>query len=197
MHAPPPPSARRQRSGLVVGFAAVVWLAGVAAGFAVWDRYDATPGAQAEAAGEPGAAAWTLTLYAHPHCPCTRASLDELAELARALPPVVQVRVVFVRPAGAAPGWERTASWDAAAAIPGVEVTCDADGDAARAGAATSGHVVLTDAAGRVAFRGGLTRGRGRVGESAARRTILGVVAGEQADGEAPVYGCPLANEPR
>lgn len=192
MHAPLPPP-HRSRSGLLVGLAAVVWLAGVAAGFAAWDRYDATPGAQAAAAGEPGAAAWALTLYAHPHCPCTRASLDELAELARALPPDVAVRVVFVRPAGVEPGWERTASWDAAAAIPGVAVTCDA----ARAGAATSGHVVLTDATGRVAFRGGLTRGRGRVGESAARRTILEVVAGERPDGEAPVYGCPLANESR
>lgn len=195
MHAPSP--ARRSNSSRLVGAAAAVWLAGVAAGFAVWDRYDATPGTQAAAAGEPGAAPWTLTLYAHPHCPCTRASLGELAELARDLPPGVRVRVVFVRPAGAEPGWERAASWDAAAAIPGVAVTCDADGDAARAGAATSGHVVLTDAAGRVAFRGGLTRGRGRVGESAARRTILGVVAGERASGEAPVYGCPLANEPR
>ncbi len=175
----------------------MVWLAGVAAGFAAWDVYDATPGPQA-AADEPDAAAWTLTLYAHPHCPCTRASLGELAELARALPPDVSVRVAFVRPAGAPPGWERTASWDAAAAVPGVTVTCDVDGaEAARAGAATSGHAVLTDAAGRVAFRGGLTRGRGRVGESAARRTILGIVAGELLDGTAPVFGCSLANDSR
>lgn len=181
----------------LVALVAVAWLGAVGAGFAAWERYDATPGPRGpDAPGAPGAARWTLTLYAHPHCPCTRAALGELAELARLLPPDAAVAVAFVRPVGVEPGWELTPSWDAAAAIPGVAVRCDVEGsDAARAGAATSGHAVLTDATGRVAFRGGLTRGRGRVGESAARRTILGVVAGESSGGNAPVYGCPLGDE--
>jgi hypothetical protein len=186
-------------SGAVAG-AAVVWLAVVAAGFAAWGAYDSTPGPQAAGAAtaEPVGPAWTLTLYAHPHCPCTRASLAELAELARALPAGAEVRVAFVRPAGTAAGWERTAAWDVAAAIPGVRVRCDVEGvEAARAGATTSGHAVLADAAGRVAFRGGLTRGRGRAGESAGRRAVLEIVAGGMADGEAPVFGCPLAEESR
>ncbi|MBN9518040.1 RedB protein [bacterium] len=199
-HTPPPaPDPRPSWSGWIVGFAAAAWLAGVAAGFAAWDAYDATPDPQAAAGpGEPSVAPWTLTLYAHPHCPCMRAGLAELAELTRALPAGVAVHVAFVRPAGAQPGWERTAGWDAAAAIPGVTVRCDAGGeDAARVGVTASGCAVLADATGRVAFRGGLTRGRGRAGESAARRTILGIVAGELMDGEAPVFGCPLANDPR
>ena len=191
----PPPAWRPT----ITAAAALAWLATVAAGFAAWGAYDATPGPRADGvvAAEPAGPAWTLTLYAHPHCPCTRASLAELAELARALPPGAEVRVAFVRPAGTAAGWERTASWDEAAAIPGVRVRCDAGGaEAARAGATTSGHAVLADAAGRVAFRGGLTRGRGRAGESAGWRAVLEIVAGGMAEGEAPVFGCPLADRP-
>ncbi|HEX4612822.1 MAG TPA: hypothetical protein VH092_31800 [Urbifossiella sp.] len=203
MGSDPAPAARRpsRLAGAVVGAAAVVWLGGAAAGFAVWGGYDATPGPQAVGAAGPGDAAgspWALTVYAHPHCPCTRAGLAELAELARARPVGLDIRVVFVRPAGAEAGWERTASWDAAAAIPGVRVCCDPDGaEAGRAGAITSGHAVLADRAGRVAFRGGLARGRGRAGESAGRRAVLAIAAGEGAAAEAPVYGCPLVDDPR
>lgn len=170
-----------------------LWLAGVAGGFVAWEVYDATPGPQAAGAAPPAGPAWALTFYAHPHCPCSRAGLAELAELARAAPDL-DVTVVFVRPAGAEPGWERSAAWDA---VPGARVRCDADGaEAARAGAATSGHAVLTDPTGRVAFRGGLTRGRGRVGESPGRRAVLAILRGEQVANAAPVYGCPLADEP-
>jgi hypothetical protein len=195
-----PPATRPPPRSWVVGLGAVVWLGCVGAGFAAWDRYDATPGPQGTAAAAPIATAkpWTLTLYAHPHCPCTRAGLGELAELARFLPAATEIRVVFVLPRGVEAGWERTASWDAAAAIPGVAVVCDVGGaEAVRAGAATSGYAVLTDGSGRVAFRGGLTRGRGRVGESPGRRAILEVVAGGREVGEAPVFGCPLLDEPR
>lgn len=183
-----PHPARALPTVLLVG----LWLAGVAGGFAAWEVYDATPGRQAAGVTPTAGPAWALTFYAHPHCPCTRAGLAELAELARAVPEL-DVTVVFVRPAGAEPGWEHSAAWDA---VPGARVRCDADGtEAARAGAATSGHAVLTDAAGRVAFRGGLTRGRGRVGESPGRRAVLAILRGEETTGAAPVYGCPLMDE--
>lgn len=186
-----PPTSRALPTVLL----AVLWLGGVAGGFAAWERYDATPGPQAAGAAPPAGPAWTLTLYAHPHCPCTRASLAELAELARAAPGL-DVSVVFVRPEGAEPGWERSASWDAAAAVPGAHVRCDTDGsEAARIGAVTSGQAVLTDAAGRVAFRGGLTRARGRVGESPGRRVVLAILRGEETTDAAPVYGCPLTDK--
>jgi hypothetical protein len=169
-----------------------LWLGGVAGGFAAWEAYDAKPGQQAGGAAPPAGPAWTLTFYAHPHCPCTRAGLAELAELARDAPQL-DVTVVFVRPAGAEPGWERSAAWDA---VPGAHVRCDAGGaEAARVGALTSGQAVLTDHTGRVAFRGGLTRGRGRVGESPGRRAVLAILRGEEAPDAAPVYGCPLADE--
>src|SRR5581483_2344790 len=117
------------------------WFAAVAAGFVAWERYDTTPGEAraAEPTAVPPAGRWRLVMFAHPHCPCTRASLGELAELVGQTP--VEAEVVFVRPADCPDGWERTAAWEAAAAIPGVRVRCDVGGlEAMRAGAATSGH---------------------------------------------------------
>lgn len=178
-----------------IGVLAGAWLAAVAAGLWAWERYDATPGtagAATAAANEPARGHWQLTLFAHPHCPCSRAAIRELAEIARAEPRLA-VRVLFVRPAGAREGWERGDSWAAASAVGGAAVACDADGrEARRLGAETSGFAVLADPSGRGVFRGGLTQGRGRAGESAGRRAVLGWVRAGAGASAAPVYGCPL-----
>lgn len=201
VHEQPLPLSAHPRGEWAVGVVAAAWLLAVVAGFAAWEVYDTTPGPRGEgstAAGDPAGPPWTLTLYAHPHCPCVRATLAELADLARAGGDQLGVEVVFVRPEGVEPGWERTPAWDAAAAIPGARVGCDPDGaEATRAGAATSGHAVLADRTGRVAFRGGLTRARGRVGDSPGRRAVLEVVAGGGAAAECPVFGCPLLDGSR
>jgi hypothetical protein len=171
------------------------WLGLVAAGFAVWETYDSTPGAASAApAPAPPRGEWELVVFLHPHCPCSAATLDELAQLTADAPAGLGVRVAFVRPAGVAEGWERTATWETAAGLKGVRVECDRDGaEARRAGATTSGYAVLYDPAGRVAFRGGLTRARGRVGESTGRRAILSALAGQEPEARvAPVFGCSL-----
>jgi hypothetical protein len=175
---------------------AAVWLGAVVAGFAAWENYDAAPGdsPRPAAPATTGTGRWELVVFAHPHCPCTRASLAELADLLAESPTAPRVRVLFVRPAGAADGWEQGDTWAEAAGITGAEVACDPLGAAARrAGATTSGHVELADPGGRVAFRGGVTKARGRTGESAGRRAVLAHLRGDQtADREAPVFGCPL-----
>jgi hypothetical protein len=184
------------KRGLLKGFGIAAWLGLVASGFAFWERYDFTPGQAGHGDSVPPSShnGWELVLFAHPHCPCTRASLNELTELARQAGPGVAVRVVFVRPSDAPQEWERSDLWDTAAAIPGVRVSCDPGGvEARRAGATTSGHLVIYDPLGRVAFYGGITRGRGREGESYARQAILTLLGGgEQAIRRAPVFGCEL-----
>jgi hypothetical protein len=181
---------------LVLGALWVVWLGGIAAGFAVWEAYESTPGDAPQPAPteHPAAGPWRLVMFVHPHCPCARASLGELRSLLAECPADVTVRVLFVRPVGVAEGWERGELWDAATEVPGVRVECDAGGaEARRAGATTSGHVVLYDAAGAVAFRGGITRARGRVGDSPGRRAVADILRGESGvDRAAPVFGCPL-----
>jgi hypothetical protein len=177
--------------------AVALWLGAVAAGFAAWESYDATPGESATAAPtqQRGDAApnWSLVMYAHPRCECTRASLAELREVLSRSPGALETRVVFVRPAGAPDGWERGELWEDAGQLSGAEVECDAGGvSARRAGATVSGHVVLRGPDGRVAFQGGITKARGRVGDNAGRRAILALLRGEPAEGRAPTFGCPL-----
>ena len=171
------------------------WLALVLGGFWLWERYDSTPGAaggQAAAADAAVPGRWRLTVFAHPRCPCTRATLREAAEIATAAPQL-SVRVLFVCPTDGPTGWERGEAWELATCIPGAEVGCDATGaDARRCGAETSGQAVLCDPAGRVVFRGGLTQARGRTGESAGRRAVLAWVRGTSGAAGAPVFGCPL-----
>jgi hypothetical protein len=185
---------------LAFGLALTAWLCSLAFGFAAWERFDATPGRVGVAAsdqpdGSPHG--WRLVMYVHPHCPCSRVSLHELAELVATSGQTLRVEVVFVRPPDAPVGWERSDQWKAAEEIPGAIVRSDVGGaEARRAGAETSGQVVLYEPNGRVAFAGGITAGRGRLGESLARRSILAIIAGHPpAIREAPVFGCELFSE--
>jgi hypothetical protein len=186
----------RHHSDILMGLGIAAWLGLVASGFALWDRYDSTPAVECHSDSPPPSshAGWELVLFAHPHCPCTRASLNELAELARQARPSPIIRVVFVRPSDAPEGWERSELWHAAAAIPGVLVSCDSGGVEARcAGAKASGHLIVYDPLGRVALYGGITRGRGREGGSSARQAILTLLrGGEPAIRQSPVFGCEL-----
>jgi hypothetical protein len=172
-----------------------VWLTSTAVGFGLWQEYEATPGA-APAASQVLAATEhpRVVVYLHPRCPCSRATLDELA-LVLEQHRDAEVEIVFVRPPGVEAGWERGELWDRAAALPGVRVRVDIDGTEAKAaGAATSGTVVYSNEAGRVLFQGGITRGRGAHGENAGRTALEASLCGGSAGiDKTPIYGCPLA----
>jgi hypothetical protein len=135
-----------------------------------------------------------LVMFVHPRCPCSRASLAELERLMAACDGRLRCRVVFVRPASSAPGWERSELWDRAAGIPGVRAVVDPGGDEARRFAArASGEAFLVLPSGQVAFHGGLTPGRGHEGDNAGRAAVEVIVAGRTpACTETPVYGCGL-----
>lgn len=180
------------------------WLALMVLGFWQLHSYSTQAGASGTAPQRladtrlsdkaPGA---RLLFFAHPHCPCTKASLVELAIILERVPQDIVTEVHFVRPTGVSAGWERTASWEAAAKLPGVKVLCDEAGELAQQmGAQTSGQAMLYDRQGELLFRGGLTRARGQAGESPGRRAILARLAGAAAPAEAAVYGCPLLNAP-
>src|SRR5437762_652596 len=119
---------RKAAQRLLLAAAIAAW-AGVAAwGFHALAREDFTAGP----AGSP-APTWpesatllrdprrpTLVMFAHPRCPCTRASLDELAEVMARAPGRFRAYVVFFEPEAADRAWARGRSWDKAAAIKGV-----------------------------------------------------------------------------
>ena len=182
--------------------ATVVWLAAAATGLSALWKYDNAAGVGATApahwpdasalvhtAGQP-----TLMLLAHPQCTCTPASLAELAEvLARArIRP--RTYVVFLKPQGFANDWVQSDLWKAAAAIPGVTLVRDDDGqEARRFGSATSGQTLLYDGDGALRFSGGITASRSHAGDNAGRRSLVALLSGGAPDRAATnVFGCPL-----
>jgi hypothetical protein len=179
-----------------------VWLALVTAGFTTLLEYDATPGETAEPPARwPSAAPVgrdpsrpTLVLFAHPHCPCTRATVAELDRVMARCAGRLAASVLFYADPELGREWERTELWNHAASIPGVRAEADPLGEAARRfGAETSGSVVLYAPDGGLLFHGGITASRGHEGDSAGAAAILALVAGETtATRCTPVYGCAL-----
>jgi hypothetical protein len=136
----------------------------------------------------------TLVFFAHPHCPCTVASLRELERILARSSDRLRAQVVFCVPDGAPAGWERTELWQQACAIPGLCVVVDPRGAEARLfGACTSGTTLVYDAQGSLRFEGGITSARGHEGDSAGKSAVLACLEGPRAGAFAlPVFGCPL-----
>jgi hypothetical protein len=140
----------------------------------------------------------TLVMLAHPRCPCTRASIAELAVLMDRIGAQASAHVLFVQPRGVRPGdgWAKTALWQSVAGIPGVTVHADAGGaEAALFHAVTSGQVVAYDASGKLVFSGGITGARGHEGDNVGLMRALALVSGRRADrNESKVFGCALGS---
>jgi hypothetical protein len=178
----------------------VAWVALVGFGLYVSFAYETTPSRAAAsptvwpagtviARNEHGA---TLVLFAHPACPCTRASLSELAEIARAVPATARIEIVFVLAGSLA-----DRSGELASEIPGAVVTIDTGTEAARFGVATSGTVVVYDRDGRLQFSGGITGSRGHVGDNIGRRDATAALAGRIPEHHIhAAFGCALVGGP-
>lgn len=136
----------------------------------------------------------TLVLFAHPRCPCTRASLAELELLMGKVGGKVSATVALALPENVGPEWEKSELVEIAAAIPGVRVVFDRQRrESRRFGARTSGQVVYYDREGRLLFAGGITASRGHEGDNAGLNRLISIIEGGRAAG-APVFGCPLEN---
>ena len=189
-----------RRSWLAV--ASVIWLLTVGAGLAALWSYALTPGpaptVQATWPAGSGlardASRPTLVLLAHPHCACSRATIGELAVALMHARRDVTIHVLFYRPSGAEAGWERTDLWESAAAIPGVHVTIDDDGELARVfGATTSGQVLLYGVDDTRLFSGGITGARGHSGDNPGRSAVESLLLGLPSPTRStPVFGCAI-----
>ncbi len=138
----------------------------------------------------------TLLMFVHPRCPCSRASLAELAILASECPGAVSLYTIFVLPAGCQEGWEKTGLWKSAQQIPDAIVLTDCEGmEADRFHATTSGETFLYAPDGRLLFHGGITAARGHEGESSGRAALTTVIhEGIAQQNQSLVFGCPLSN---
>ena len=180
---------------------AVIWLLVVATGATIMMRHQGTAGStghtpdtwpvDSQLPRAEGRA--TLIMFAHPHCPCTRASINELNRVMARCAQRVDTHVLFLWPEGKTHSWVETDTWRTAGSIPGVQVHEDISGQQARRfGARTSGYVTLYAPNGRLLFRGGITAGRGHAGDNAGADAVVALVSGKTHIDSTPVYGCAL-----
>jgi len=179
-----------------------LWLIAVTGGLGILLKYSATPGNAGDPPSHwptnspirPPSGRPVLVMMAHPRCPCTRASLEELARLMARNAGRLDARVVFFAPPHADEDWWSTDLWSGASAIPGVEVVLDRDAiEARRFGTETSGHALLYDGEGRLLFSGGITVARGHAGDNAGLGAVEALIRGETtARRRTPVFGCAL-----
>lgn len=193
----------RNRRILVTSLFAITWIATVAFGMGFLFHYENTPGLIGAlpriwpaAQIERGSDRPTLVMVAHPHCPCTAASIGELAKIMARFQGKLLAYVLLVKPKGAGRDWEDTDLRRSAEAIPGVNVVLDPDGlEAHRFGAETSGHTFLFGVDGSLLFSGGITASRGHAGDNVGERAIVALFNNERpARTQTLVFGCALAN---
>jgi hypothetical protein len=185
-----------------LGSAGALWVLIVSGGFLILAREEFTPAKAAPAvtlfprssviqlvSEKP-----TLLFFAHPHCPCTRASLHELDSLLAETQDKVSVIVVFTIPDGVPAGWEKGDLWKLATSIPGLGVIRDPGGrEAHRFDVEGSGHVLLYASSGKLLFSGGITASRGHEGDNAGRSAVVSLILkGHAAINHTPVFGCSL-----
>ncbi len=196
------PSEPPPRPSALIASLGVAWLALVLAGTFLMLAYANTPGR----AGSPPEK-WPLSsqlardhnqpalvVFIHPHCPCSRASVGELASLMAHWPGKVKASVLFLHPPGTPTGWHLTDLWEAATRIPGVAVRADEDGREAKLfHIETSGDTVLYDASGRLKYHGGITLSRGHSGDNPGRDSLEARLLGWAGQPvTAPAFGCSL-----
>jgi hypothetical protein len=178
------------------------WASAIALGFAGLAVYESRPGAAAAAPWEWPARTrltrdpdrWTLVMFLHPRCPCSQASLQELAELLSGNPAQVRTILLCCKPPGVPDGWEQGETWRQAVSMKHVTVQIDEnDEERSHFGVQTSGHVLLYDPSGRLRYDGGITRARGHVGANVGRAAVEALLRGETPPVDSgPVFGCPL-----
>ncbi len=179
-----------------------LWLIAVSVGSVVLHNYVSTPGSQGKAAKH-----WlstdslslasplsTLIMVVHPQCPCTQASISELALIMARCQNKVKAYVLFVSPDNLPRSWAQSELWRRAKEMPGVFPIFDVNGLLShRLNAATSGQTYVYDAEGRLSFSGGITNGRGHEGDNAGVDQIVACI-NERAKSSSytAVFGCSL-----
>ena len=188
-----------------LGLLCFTWLLTISVGIATILKYENTSGAVGATMGHwpsirqiaPDSRHDTLVMFAHPKCPCTRASVDELNRIMAQCHGQLVAHVFFLQPAGFSDSWVRSGLWSTAAAIPDVTVQADPQGlIGQKFGARTSGYVLLYNPAGQLLFSGGITGSRGHAGDNAGEDTIIALVDGQNTSlTHTSVFGCSLLNQ--
>jgi len=139
----------------------------------------------------------TLFVFLHPECPCSEATVEELARISERCEGELKIFGIFSdyptlpQPAG------RSRLWNKLESILGARSLLDEDAHLRHSfHAATSGECFLLDTDGHVIYHGGITSSRGHSGPSIGGDAIISFFnAGNISTVTAPVFGCTLDND--
>jgi hypothetical protein len=143
--------------------ACLLWVAVVVTGFAAMEHYAITPGVTSESplqwpsesAIAQDAQLPTMLMFAHPRCPCTRSSLEELNRTIASCPGKMKTTIVFTIPEDGGVEWTESDLVRAARESPNLAVALDRGGkEAVRFGMYTSGNVLLYTPEGALLYNG-------------------------------------------
>ena len=179
-----------------------VWLVLTFSGMAALWLYSTTPGHQDAALTrwptsttlQRASDRCTLVMFVHPKCPCSQASLSELAAILAHSAGHLHAEVVFLSPSGEPESWVHTGLWETAARLPETSPVSDPAGREARMfHASVSGETLVYDGLGNLRFHGGITDGRGHAGDNPGCSAIQTYLhTGTIPLSRTPVFGCSL-----
>ena len=190
---------------IALAAALLVWCIAIVGGAFVMFGYASTPGADARAPlqwpnpslleREPDA--FTLLFFAHPHCPCTNASFEQLLRVLASARLPLDCHAIFTIPESTEDEWEEGALLRKVEAVSQITVRRDHfASESRRFGVATSGHVLLYTPDGRLLYSGGITATRGHEGDNLGAQAIVEYLSGmEPSTSHMPVFGCPLFDD--
>jgi hypothetical protein len=184
---------------LVISSVAVLWLALCVLGSYRLAVYENTPAVASHGLanwpdlGLPRGPAYTLVLVIHPQCPCTRATLQELA-VALTHCPNLQADLLFIKPEGTSESWVKSDLWSTASKLPRCSLIVDEGAQLSSAfRARSSGQSYLYGPSGKLIYGGGMTESRGHAGDNEGLTSIINLVNGQALTAkDYPVFGCPL-----
>lgn len=180
----------------------IVWLIAVVGGMHLVWRHALTPGHSSAAPmilpagttlrGE--SARMTLVVVLHPKCPCTRATITQLAQVLSLVDDsTVSVCALCYLPERCSADWALGDNYRRIRSIPGVRVQIDPGGrEAQRFGANVSGQVLLYSRSGNLLYTGGVTGARGHEGYNSGQQALCRALRSGVRMPSAPVYGCTL-----
>lgn len=177
------------------------WLGLIAIGYTWLFRYSFVAG---EASTAPGSvphslassnssSRWQVFLALHPRCPCSTATVRELAKILTRATDVSVVTVLMYKPSNEPDSWLEGRLLDECRRM-NCRVRSDPEGSYARVlGAVTSGDVVVYDASGKLRYHGGITGSRGHEGDNLGQQSVIDLLRGRNASRTSmPVFGCPI-----
>lgn len=174
-----------------------LWLGLIVGGQILLLRYNfaagkTTPGPK----GIPTLKRARLFVALHPRCPCSRATVRELAKILTRAADSSDVTALMFKPASEPDSWTEGGLAEDCRRMK-CQVRPDPDGTLAAAlGSLTSGAVALYDANGKLRYQGGITAARGHEGDNLGEKAVIEILQGSKKSYQGmPVFGCPIQQE--